>query len=87
MTAATMQFDNERLRERRMDVRFLRPVQPGEKIWTDIWIKSDGKAAFQSTSVERNVTVLSNGCFEFQKLAVIHGETNILRVSGEEHNG
>jgi acyl dehydratase len=48
-----------------MDVRFSRPVQPGETIRTDIWIESDGKAAFQSTSIERNVTVLSNGYFEF----------------------
>jgi hypothetical protein len=49
--------------------------------------QSDGKAAFQSTSVERNVTVLSNGCFEFQKRTVIHGEAHILHGSGEEHNG
>jgi acyl-CoA thioesterase FadM len=63
MTAATMHFDNDPSPACRMDVRFLRPVQPGEIIWTDIWIKSDGKSAFQSTSVERNVTVLSNGYF------------------------
>jgi len=58
--------DNDTTRVRRMDVRFSRPVQPGETIRTDIWIESDGKAAFQSTSVERNVTVLSNGYFEFR---------------------
>jgi acyl dehydratase len=57
--------DNDPSRVRRMDVRFSRPVEPGETIRTDIWIESDGKAAFQSTSIERNVTVLSNGYFEF----------------------
>lgn len=57
--------DNGPLRVRRMDVRFSRPVAPGETIRTDIWIESDGKTAFQSTSIERNVTVLSNGYFEF----------------------
>ena len=58
-------FDNDPSRVRQMDVRFSRPVEPGEKIRTDIWIESDEKAAFQSTTIERNVTVLSNGYFEF----------------------
>jgi acyl dehydratase len=56
---------NDPSRVRRMDVRFSRPVEPGETIRTDIWIESDGKAAFQSSSVERDVTVLSNGYFEY----------------------
>lgn len=58
--------NNDPLRVRRMDVRFSRPVEPGETIRTDIWVEGDGKAAFQSTSVERDVTILSNGYFEFQ---------------------
>jgi acyl dehydratase len=57
--------DHAPLRVRQMDVRFSRPVEPGETIRTDIWIESDGKAAFQSTSIEGDVTVLSNGYFEF----------------------
>lgn len=58
--------NNDPSRVRRMDVRFSRPVEPGETIRTDIWLESDGKAAFQSTCVEREVTILSNGYFEFQ---------------------
>jgi acyl dehydratase len=57
--------DHDPLRVRQIDVRFSRPVAPGETIRTDIWIESDGKAAFQSTSIEGDVTVLSNGYFEF----------------------
>ena len=57
--------NHDPLRVRRMDVPFSRPFAPGETIRTDIWIESDGKTAFQSTSIERNVTVLSNGYFEF----------------------
>lgn len=52
-------------RIQRMDVRFSRPVEPGETIRTEIWIEGQGRAAFQSKSVERDVTVLSHGYCEF----------------------
>jgi acyl dehydratase len=53
-------------RLRRLDVRFSSPVFPGESIRTDVWLLADGKAAFQSRVVERDVLVLNNGYLEIR---------------------
>lgn len=58
--------DNEPGRIRRIDARFSSPVFPGETISTEIWHEEDGKAAFRSRVVERNLVVLNNGYVEFQ---------------------
>ena len=57
---------NDPTRLKRMDVRFSKPVFPGETIRTDIWLEGPGRAAFRVFSVERDVMVLNNGYVEFQ---------------------
>ncbi|MGO9774547.1 MAG: MaoC/PaaZ C-terminal domain-containing protein [Roseiarcus sp.] len=53
-------------RLRRLDVRFSSPAFPGDSIRTDVWLLADGKAAFQSRVVERDVLVLNNGYLEIR---------------------
>ncbi len=50
---------------RRMDVRFSRPVFPGETIGTEIWREACGRASFRCRVVERDVVVIDNGLFEY----------------------
>lgn len=56
-------YDARRLRS--MRVRFSAPFLPGETLRTEIW-RGDRAAWFSSSSVERGVTVLSNGYAEIQ---------------------
>lgn len=58
-------MDNDPSRVKRMDARFSKPVYPGETIRTDIWKESDGQAAFQAFSVERELMVINNGYMEY----------------------
>lgn len=59
-------MDNDPTRMKRMDVRFSRPVYPGETIRTEIWHEGAGRAAFRAYSVERETMVLNNGLVEFE---------------------
>lgn len=59
-------MDNDPARMKRMDVRFSRPVYPGETIRTEIWHEGAGRAAFRAYSVERETMVLNNGLVEFE---------------------
>lgn len=59
--------DNDPARLRRLDVRFVSPVYPGETLRTELWREGEGRAAFRVTVVERNQVVLSNGCAEFDE--------------------
>jgi acyl dehydratase len=60
---AICDYDPTRLR--RIDVRFSRPVFPGETIKTDIWLEEPGRAGFRCTVPERGVTVIDNGYCEY----------------------
>jgi acyl dehydratase len=51
---------------RRLDVRFSRPVYPGETLRTEIWRESAGTAALRTTVVERGVVAVDNGYVEFE---------------------
>lgn len=55
---------NDPARLKRMDVRFSSPVYPGETIATDIWDEGEGRIAFRSRVVERDLVVLTNGYAE-----------------------
>jgi acyl dehydratase len=55
---------NDPARLKRMDGRFSSPVYPGETIASDIWDEGDGKIAFRSRVVERDLVVLTNGYAE-----------------------
>lgn len=57
--------DNQSHRLRRLDVRFVAPVYPGETLRIDIWRESHGRAAFCVKVAERNTLVLNNGYFEY----------------------
>jgi acyl dehydratase len=61
--------DNQPERLKRLDVRFSRPMFPGETIKVEIWRDGDGdkggRAAFRATVEERNEVVLDNGYAEF----------------------
>jgi acyl dehydratase len=57
--------DNNPERLTRMDCRFSSPVYPGETLATEIWIEGEGKAAFRTKVVERDLVVLNNGYAEF----------------------
>lgn len=57
---------NQPERLTRMDCRFSAPVYPGETLSTEIWRESDGKAAFRTKVVERDILVLNNGYAEFK---------------------
>ena len=59
-------MDNDPSRLKRMDVRFSKPVFPGETIRTEIWHEGPGFAAFRAFVVERDLMVLNNGYVEFQ---------------------
>ena len=45
----------------RFGLRFSSPVFPGETLRTDFWTLGEGKAAFQTTAVERDVLVAIGG--------------------------
>jgi len=50
---------------RRFDVRFVRPVFPGETLRTEIWSEGPGRAAFRTLVTERNVVAVDNVYVEF----------------------
>jgi acyl dehydratase len=50
---------------RRLDVRFSRPVYPGDTLISEIWDLGDERFAFRTRAQERDVTVLDNGLLEF----------------------
>lgn len=58
--------DNDPARVVRMDVRFSKPVYPGETIITEIWRESAGISAFRCRVAERDVIVLNHGLFEYR---------------------
>jgi acyl dehydratase len=51
---------------KRFDVRFSRPVIPGETLRIDIWRESPGRAAVRATVPARDTIVIDNGLFEYQ---------------------
>jgi acyl dehydratase len=61
--------DNQAERLKRLDVRFSKPMFPGETIKVEIWRESDDetghRAAFRATVEERGEIVLNNGYAEF----------------------
>lgn len=48
-----------------MDVRFSKPVYPGETLRTDAWQLDHGSIAFRCSVPSRGVTVIDNGRFDF----------------------
>ena len=52
-------------RVKRIDVRFSRPVYPGELLRTDAWLLGDNHVAFRCSVPARGVTVIDNGRFDF----------------------
>ena len=50
---------------RRLDVRFARPVFPGDTLRLDLWHEADGRVAFRIHSQERQQVVIDNGCADF----------------------
>ncbi len=56
---------NDAARFRRMDCRLSAVVEPGDTLVTDIWREDEGRAAFRTRALERDVVVLNNGRFEF----------------------
>ncbi len=48
-----------------IDVRFSRPVFPGDMLRTEIWHDRPGRAKFRTTVASRNEAVLTNGCFDY----------------------
>lgn len=58
MLASVCDYDPTRIRT--FDVRFTKPVVPGERIETSIW-QEDGAFAFRCSVPERDAVVLDNG--------------------------
>jgi acyl dehydratase len=52
-------------RVKRLDVRFSKPVYPGETLRTEAWQLDEHRAAFRCTVPARGVTVIDNGRFDF----------------------
>ena len=52
-------------RVRRVDVRFSKPVYPGEALRTDAWQLECGRIAFRCSVPARGATVIDNGRFDF----------------------
>jgi acyl dehydratase len=57
--------DDKPERVKRLDVRFSKPVFPGENFEIEIWREGPGKAAFRVRIPERDAIVLQNGYVEF----------------------
>ncbi|UOM34778.1 MaoC/PaaZ C-terminal domain-containing protein [Acuticoccus sp. I52.16.1] len=57
--------DNDPARVRGQDGRFSSPVFPGEAIAVDMWVVAPGVANYTARVPAREVTVLTNGRFEF----------------------
>lgn len=57
--------DNEPTRIKKLNVRFLGVVYPGETLRTEVWREGDGRAAFRMRVVERDAIVLGNGYVEY----------------------
>jgi acyl dehydratase len=56
--------DGRAERLHRFDVRFSRPVFPGETLRTEIWRESAVRAAFRTRVLERDAVVIDNGYAE-----------------------
>ena len=52
-------------RVKRLDVRFSKPVYPGETLRTEAWRLDGNSVAFRCTVPARDVTVIDNGRFDF----------------------
>ena len=52
-------------RVKRLDVRFSKPVYPGETLRTEAWRLDGHSVAFRCTVPARGVTVIDNGRFDF----------------------
>ena len=52
-------------RVKRMDVRFSKPVYPGETLRTDAWRLDGNSVGFRCSVPARGVTVIDNGRFDF----------------------
>jgi acyl dehydratase len=57
--------NDEAARVKRLDVRFSKPVYPGERLRTEAWLIEPGRAAFRCHVPARAVTVIDNGRFDF----------------------
>jgi acyl dehydratase len=57
--------NDEPARVKKLNVRFLGVVYPGETLRTEVWREGDGRAAFRMRVLERDAIVLGNGYFEF----------------------
>jgi len=54
---------NDPARLRRLDVRFARPVWPGDSLRIDVWRTGANVAAFRCSVPARQTVVLDHGCF------------------------
>lgn len=61
---AHLACDGDPARLRRFDVRFSKPVFPGETLRTDVWREPGGVLRFRCVATERDVVVLNNGLAE-----------------------
>jgi acyl dehydratase len=61
----TLSSDGTSQSFRRLDVRFSRPVYPGDTLISEIWDLGNERFAFRTRAQERDVTVLDNGLLEF----------------------
>lgn len=52
-------------RVRRLDVRFSRPVYPGETLRTEAWHLDERSVAFRCTIPSRGIVAIDNGRFDF----------------------
>lgn len=50
----------------RFDLRFSRPVFPGDILHFEFWCQGEGQAAFRATVIERGDVVLNNGYAEYK---------------------
>lgn len=61
----TMLCDDNAQRVRRLDVRFSRPVYPGETLRTEAWRLDKHSVAFRCTVPSRGIIAIDNGRFDF----------------------
>ncbi len=62
---STMFCSHDAARVRRIDVRFSRPVYPGETLRTEAWLLDANSAVFRCSVPSRGATVIDNGRFDF----------------------
>lgn len=61
-----MACENKPTRLKHLGLRYTAPVFAGETLRTELWFLEPGKAAFQVSSIEREVLVMDNGVAEYE---------------------